>query len=336
MVAFTAPVLQETLRCLGCRETIREQSWLIRLWRHADAELRKMVLTRFSMVEADCEPHQVDNLRCNEVEEPCTSVTVQLTAEEWNMIKPAVTKSGSIKLVDWTSLFSRKLSSVPQTASCTLKGCQHVVKRIYRSGEVLSQSGVFYGSMKCANDCSVSVKFRSIQINPADITEVKFDIYGHGQHTTVKPRQLRGPARMKEVALGVGTASERRAHLVRQLGEYSSHVYAADVLCKARSEVRTALRGGVNVDEELRVLHATMKPSFVRGISCVPFCVLLWSKSMLDCYTETVRRSGRVELFMDATGGKLKQVDGKAVYATSVVLANAKIGRPQIAVAMML
>ena len=141
---------------------------------------------------------------------------------------------------------------------------------------------------------------------------------------------------MMEVALGMGTVSERRAQLVRRLGEYSSRVYSADVLCRARSNIRTALRGGVNVLEELRVLHATMKPTFIRNIGVVPFYVNLWSKSMLDCYKETVRKFGRVEVYMDATGGIVHKVDDQDVYATSLVMGSPRVGRPQIASALML
>ena len=165
---------------------------------------------------------------------------------------------------------------------------------------------------------------------------MEFVIYGHGHHSIVKARQLQGAAQMTEVAIGMGTVSEWRAHLVRKLGEYSSHVYSADVIAKARSEVQTALHGGTNVHEELRVLHATMKPTIIRGICTIPFYVLLWSKSMLECYTEMVHYSGRVELYMDATGGKMKKVDDKAVYVTSVVVANAMVRHPQVAVGMML
>ena len=132
-----------------------------------------------------------------------------------------------------------------------------------------------------------------------------------------------------------GTVSERCAQLISRLGAFSSRVYSSDVLCKARSEVRVALRGSKDEMEELLVLHK-LKPTFIRCIKIAPFSVLMWLNSQLDCYCRMVKGSGRPELYMDATGGKVKRMDGKDVYATSLVLASRQVSKPQIPVAIML
>ena len=43
-----------------------------------------------------------------------------------------------------------------------------------------------------------------------------------------------------------------------------------------------ANRGGGDVLEELRLLHRTMKPTFIRALHTVPFRVFLWYNAQLD------------------------------------------------------
>ena len=85
--------------------------------------------------------------------------------------------------------------------------------------------------LRSSNACRVSVRLTSVHINPAAETIFKAAVSGRSQHSdgNVKPRQLRGAARIKEVALATGTACERRSQLIRQFGEYSSRVMSADV-----------------------------------------------------------------------------------------------------------
>ncbi len=280
-----------------------------------------------------------DNIKsdCNSNRDDVHIHTVDLSVNEWQTIKPAVTATGHVKLVDWVNLFSQKMQSFDRTCYCTLKGCYHVVSRSYRDGCVLDKAGVLSGVMMCTNKCKVRIKSRSLSINPMDSTRIEFAVSGYGRHSNnhIKVRQLRGAARIVEVACAIDTVSERRAQLVRNLGAFSSRVHSNDVLSKARSEVRVALRGSLDELEELRVLHK-MKPTFIRCVEVIPFCVMMWLNSQLECYREKVKRSGQLELFMDATSGKVKRIDGKDVYATSLVLASGQMGYPQIPVAMML
>ena len=123
-------LLRELLHNMGCPDSVREQSWLVRLWRKADGLLKKLVCDGLGLQV----PMDEENFDCSspEVGPPSAamgfSCILHFSLEEWLTIKPAVTKSGSIKLVNWTQMFSRKLASQPRTASCTLKGCQHVVR----------------------------------------------------------------------------------------------------------------------------------------------------------------------------------------------------------------
>ncbi len=157
-------------------------------------------------------------------------------------------------------------------------------------------------------------------------TSFKFNCKGIAKHQCCKPRQLRGAERLKEVALNYSTPSERRSELINKLGVYSSRVPTTEAITKARSELRCQLRGSSDWLIELRCLHASMTPSFIRSLEIIPFKLILWSELMLECFRVRTEIFGRSELYMDATGGKLNCIENKAVLTVSLVIAGVPQG----------
>lgn len=238
-------------------------------------------------------------------------------------------------MVDWVQTFTEKICETPSVRKCTLTGDYQHVSRLYRHNRLQTSIGLINGRLFCSNSCSVTITFQSTSLG-LDGATFQYHVHGHADHVFTKPRQLRGAARLKEVARNFSSPSERRNQLINELGKYSTRVPTTDVITKARSELRCQLRGSAEWMEELRCLHSSMQPTFIRSIEVIPMKLLLWSERMLDCYRQKTNNFGRTNLYMDATGGKVRKIDNKPVLMVSLIMSSVQEDRPQIPVAMML
>ena len=174
--------VRQVLIDLGCEISVAKQAWLMRQWR-SHPMLRSAVMDAVTSNDADLDTDAGDQMDDSEHVDEDTEVDgvgvdqdiltrtllLHLSAEEWQLIRPAVSKAGAMKMVDWTDVFCRRLEAVDILARCTLKAAHHVVSRKYRHGIIMKKPGIVWGVLRCSNACRVSVRLTSVQINPATL-----------------------------------------------------------------------------------------------------------------------------------------------------------------------
>lgn len=314
-------VFADILKDLGCCATQKERLFIFRTW--------KREFNQNSSTSGSSDDEVEEEPRISEYD-------ISFSAEEWLEIRPVVNiPTMDYSMCDWGAAFANKLIEIAQLSRCTIIAVKHYVSKKYRQ-EFKNESGIITGTLRCSNSCPVTVRFTSAHITPSDGASFRCRITGSSTHLKIKPRQLRGIERIKEVAIGMNTPSERRAQLIEKLGHYSSRVPSSAVIAKARSECGIEKRGSTDWISELRMLHQMSQPAFIRCLEVIPFRLMVWSEKMISCYKEMAKKFGRPELYMDATGGILRNIDSRQVLVVSIVIPGVQRGSLQIAVAMML
>ena len=111
-------VLEALLMDMGCATAFAQQAWSIRQWRRNE-ELRASVYSALSLpllAVHSSDGHDIDDNDAVTVQINESSIKINISAEEWQTVKPAVTDSGRFRLVGWVELFSQKLESNDRTS----------------------------------------------------------------------------------------------------------------------------------------------------------------------------------------------------------------------------
>lgn len=293
-------------------------------------------------------PHVHNDVSVSEGTKSCTgadsTLILQLSAEEWNQVKPQGDKKGVNAFKAWYEMLVTKLLN--NRVFCVLS-FKNSYSRNPNSRK--KRSSLLTSTGRCTHSGCMTFKFKC-WLNVDGTARVTVDMYGQINHTSSPRFRRTTELEFSKIAEALSTKQPEEVYekLIFHsnpdmlLSRNFNQVKSMHVIRKIKSLVQSSRNLHSNIHTELQMMYNVWQEAdqysevkgFIQQITTEPFQVIMFCEQQVTLFLS----QDFPVLHFDATGCIVRNFEGvrKRLLLYSLVIANVTSGEPPVALLEML